>query len=115
LAHDGIVLRYTNLAVLLEPLSAQIGQQEGGSHADEIETSLMLALAPELVDMHRAVKDYHPGSGGLTRDPAGPEISSPSGVYGDATLATQDKGRQLLRALVAGIVREIGLLRATPL
>jgi len=114
LATDGILLRSTNLASLLEPLSVQIGQQEGGSHADELETSLMLALAPELVDMSCAVKDYHPGSGGLTRDPAGPGIYSPSGVYGDATLATRDKGCQVLMALVAGIVREIELLRATP-
>jgi creatinine amidohydrolase len=74
----------------------------------------MLALAPELVDMRRAVKDYHPGSGVLTRDAAGAGIYSPSGVYGDATLATPDKGHQLLRALVAGIIREIELLRATP-
>jgi creatinine amidohydrolase/Fe(II)-dependent formamide hydrolase-like protein len=35
-------------------------------------------------------------------------------VYGDATLATRDKGRQVLTALFAGIVRDIAQLRATP-
>ena len=32
----------------------QIAEQSHGSHADELETSLMLALAPQLVDMSRA-------------------------------------------------------------
>ena len=40
------------------------------SHADEIETSMMLVIAPATVDMKKAVKDYHPGTkGGLSRDP----------------------------------------------
>ena len=31
-----------------------MAEQRHGSHADELETSLMLALAPHLVDMTRA-------------------------------------------------------------
>src|SRR5882672_8073711 len=55
LATGGILLRYTNLSVLLEPVTVRLTQQEGGSHADEIETSMMLAIAPELVNMKLAV------------------------------------------------------------
>jgi creatinine amidohydrolase len=52
-------------------------QQPYGSHADEMETSLMLAIAPELVDMTRAeacpVSPNCPSPGALSPDdPASP-------------------------------------------
>src|SRR4051812_45706738 len=68
LAADGIVMRYTNLNVT-EPVEKKIRKEEGGTHAEEIETSMMLYIAPESVDMKKAVKDYHPSDGALTRDP----------------------------------------------
>ena len=68
LSGDGIVLRYTNLNVT-EPVEKQIRKEEGGTHAEEIETSMMLYIAPESVEMKKAVKDYHPSNGPLTRDP----------------------------------------------
>jgi creatinine amidohydrolase len=40
---------------------------------------------------------------------------SPSGVYGDATLATREKGRRITEALVAVILREIEALRGAEL
>ena len=43
--HDGP--RYRRAA-------AELAEQRHGSHADELETSLMLALAPHLVDMSHA-------------------------------------------------------------
>jgi creatinine amidohydrolase len=65
--------------------------------------------------MKKAVKDYHPGGeGGLTRDPKGKGTYSPTGVWGDPTLATREKGRKVVEALVAGILREIEALRALP-
>jgi creatinine amidohydrolase len=65
--------------------------------------------------MSKAVKDYHPGQGGLTRDPKKEGVYSPSGVYGDATLATREKGRTVTEALVAAILAEIeGLRKAQP-
>ena len=36
---------------------------------------------------------------------------SPSGVFGDATLATKEKGRKVTEALVDAIVKEIEELR----
>jgi creatinine amidohydrolase len=90
-------------------------QQEGGTHADEIETSMMLYIAPDRVDMRRAARDYHPGRGGLTRTPGGAGVYSPTGIFGDATLATLDKGRIVMEAQVAGILADIARLRDTPI
>jgi creatinine amidohydrolase len=107
LADEGIDFRYTDTAKLTGPVRAAV-KQEGGSHADEVETSMMLFIAPASVDMSKAVKDYHPSvKGGLTRNPQGEGSYSASGVYGDATLATRDKGEILVRATVEGILKEI--------
>jgi creatinine amidohydrolase len=116
LAADGIVLRYTDVLKVMAPIEKRVATQEGGTHADEIETSMMLYIAPETVDMKKAVKDYRPGSGGLTRDPkkAG-AVYSPSGVWGDATLATREKGSIVVEALVDAVLAEIEELRGLPL
>lgn len=115
LAREGIVLRYTDLAQALAPVEAQFGEQPGGSHADESETSMMLYLAPEVVDMSRAVKDFHPkGAGGFGRDPATKKTYSPTGAWGDPTLATREKGERLVTALLEAVLRDIEALRATP-
>ena len=112
LAADGILMRYTDLLKVMDPAEKQVSQQEGGTHADEIETSMILYMSPGDVDMGKAVKDYHPGKGGLTRDPKKEGMTySPSGVFGDATLATKEKGRRVTEALVDAIVKEIEELR----
>lgn len=113
LASDGILLRYTDVLRCMEPIEKEVCRQEGGTHADEGETSMMLYMSPADVDMKRAVKDYHPGKGGLTRDEKKEGMTySPSGIYGDPTLATREKGRRLTEALVAAILAEIEELRA---
>ncbi|MEA2339574.1 MAG: creatinine amidohydrolase, partial [Thermoanaerobaculia bacterium] len=114
LAADGIVMRYTNLNVT-EPVEKPIRKEEGGTHAEEIETSMMLYIAPESVDMKKAVKDYHPSNGPLTRDPNGKGTYSASGVWGDATLATREKGRIVTEALVTSILAEVEQLRSAAL
>jgi len=113
---DGINLRYTNLNVT-EPIEKQIRKEPGGTHAEEIETSMMLYIAPDTVEMSKAVRDYHAESsaGGLTRDPKGRGVYSPSGTWGDATLATRDKGKAVVEALVAAILGEIEDLARSPI
>lgn len=112
LAKDGILLRYTDLLKITGPVEKAIGKQEGGTHADEIETSMMLYMAPSTVDMKKAAKDYHPSTErGLTRNPKGKGVYSATGIYGDATLATRAKGEQITKALVAGILKDIEDLR----
>ena len=84
-------------------VAKQLAEQSHGSHADELETSLMLALAPHLVDMARAeaspeLKQEMPGV--LTpSDPNSPNYSR-SGSYGDPTRATSAKGEVLLAAML---------------
>jgi creatinine amidohydrolase len=117
LALDGILMRYTNIIQATEVVAKQVSKQEGGTHADEIETSMMLYIAPESVDMTKAAKDFHQakGRGGLTRDPNGPGIYSPTGIWGDATLATREKGRLVTEALISSVIDEIEALRRTPM
>ena len=115
LARDGIILRYTDLLKITGPVEKAIGKQPGGTHADEIETSMMLYMAPATVNMRKAAKDYHPSNErGLTRNPNGRGIYSATGIYGDATLATRTKGERITKALVAGILQEIEDLRQSP-
>ena len=113
LAREGVLLRYTNVLEATKAVEKEIVRQEGGTHADEIETSMILYMSPADCDMSKAVKDYHPGTGGLTRDPKREGMTySPSGVFGDATQATREKGRIVTEALVEVIIREIDQLRA---
>jgi creatinine amidohydrolase len=108
LADEGIDFRYSDILKLTATVEAKVKQEKGGTHADEIETSMMLFIAPASVDMSKAVKDYHPSAkGGLTRNPKGECSYSDSGIYGDATLATRQKGEIVVRAIVDGILKEI--------
>ena len=86
---------------------AEQNQQEAayGFHAGEWETSLMLAGAPECVAMDRALCEYpaHLDDPGLLRLEDAPAVFawktsdvSKSGVMGDPTLATPEKGRRWL-------------------
>jgi creatinine amidohydrolase len=114
LAKDGIVLSYTDLAKATAPVEKAIAKQEGGTHADEIETSMILYMAPATVDMKKAAKDYHPSEvKRFTRDPKARGIYSPTGIFGDATLATRAKGKQITQALLTGILTDIEDLRKT--
>jgi creatinine amidohydrolase len=83
--------------------ATQAARQAYGSHADELETSRLLALAPERVRMERAAatpsKDGFPGP--LTR------ANAPSGSYGDPTLANRDFGAELLAAMRADMIEMI--------
>lgn len=117
LANEGILLRYTDVMTVTEQVEKSVSKQEGGSHADEIETSMMLYVAPGSVDMKKAVKDYHPtkGKGRLTRDPNANGTYSPTGIWGDPTLATLEKGRIVTEALVDATLKEIEDLRHSSL
>ena len=99
----------------------------GTSHGGEFETSLYLALKPDLVDMSKAVDERSPLSSSFQSDLlAGghPEGSSAnftpywstktaSGVMGDATKASREKGEQFLEAAIEGLIELVRELRAT--
>lgn len=102
---------------------AALQEQVMGGHGDEIETSINLFLQPEQVDMDLAVTDYgergekdyggyQPGR--LTRDPTDP-LYSPSGIFGDATLATPEKGEAALAVLTREWLKAIEGFSNVPL
>jgi creatinine amidohydrolase len=110
LSKDGIILRYTDLTKD-DPVEKKV-RQSGGTHADEIETSMMLYIAAETVRMKKAAKDLNPNQpGGLTRDPQGKGTYSPTGAWGDPTLATREKGQAVVESLVGTILKDIEDLR----
>ena len=76
-----------------------------GLHADETETSQMLAIAPETVHMDRAI-DFVPdvprpflNYGSIFR-------ASPTGVWGEPTKATAEKGERYIAEYVRLAVEE---------
>lgn len=104
--------------VLGWPYKPELPAQEAayGFHAGDWETSLMLAVADELVTMPKAVCEY-PAQlsdlGELRPEDAPAIISwatedvSRSGVMGDATAATHEKGRHWLEAQSTALARRI--------
>jgi creatinine amidohydrolase len=98
-------------------------EQEMGGHGDEIETSINLFLQPGLVNMELAVTDYGERTvqnyggyqpGVLSRDPDDP-LYSTSGIFGDATLATADKGRAALEVLTREWLKALDGFATVPL
>jgi creatinine amidohydrolase len=109
----------------------RIRESDLSSHAEELETSAYLAIDPDAVDMSQAVKDAtYRRSPHVWSDLAGHKpsadaksplvmmehfsTSSISGVRGDATKATAEKGRQLLDAAVAELAAIVAELRQRP-
>jgi creatinine amidohydrolase len=85
-------------------------------HAEEIETSLMLAIAPELVRMDLAAADYPPVPADYGKSELSMGHFMRSGVFGDPTKATAEKGRRWIdlaaersAALWLGYLAERGL------
>jgi len=87
----------------------------GDAHAGRTETSLMLAIAPELVGTERPVGTTEPL---VTLMPVlrehGIRAASPSGVLGDARGASAEEGRSLLRDLVADLDTFVDAARPAP-
>lgn len=76
-------------------------------HACEFETSLMLAVAPHLVDMSKAVREYPDHDRGYFQGGRPMGDLSESGVFGDATLATAEKGKAMLSIFVESMSRAL--------
>ena len=87
------------------------GERKKVGHACEIETSLMLYLRQEFVDMSTAVKDL---GNPPTRLPTGGAVyfwpvfdPGTTGVAGDPTLATAEKGKAFLDAITKNLAEFI--------
>ena len=91
-----------------------IEEQPRGGHADELETSILLVIARERVVLDKAQTWIPPdmaASGPFSRsDPDNPRFS-PAGVWGDPTLASEDKGRCLLAAMLDDLLAAVETLQ----
>jgi len=112
----GIELAITTYFELAEPaIAAVLEDQPGVMHAGEAETSMMLALHPDLVDESRLAE----AKGGPVSDSASrvlegafhrwrsfDEITT-TGVVGDARRASAEKGRRILEAVADALAGRI--------
>jgi creatinine amidohydrolase len=115
LRSEGVLLGFARYEGLVDSASRGVRQQGMVGHADEIETSMLLYTAPAVVDMPRAVREISTSSpfGPLTRRRDGQGLYSPSGVWGDATLATAEKGRAITESVVGSLIAEVEALRTS--
>ncbi|ARG96277.1 hypothetical protein B6N58_00430 [Legionella micdadei] len=105
LKSKGIRLDYCDFSLLHNhPEMKKITQQKVGTHADEIETSIMLYIKPEVVDLAKARPEENQAMPGpLTRDiSAEHKTVSITGAWGNPTLATREKGE-----IAVGILQRI--------
>jgi creatinine amidohydrolase len=93
----------------------------GVGHADEMETSHMMFLHPELCNMENAIKNIHEKHPFLNHDPyvPGDRVFVPSdvatyregslniGVVGDPTASTKENGEIYHKVLIANLVEFI--------
>ena len=104
-------LDYPRLDAIAAELVESAPAGPGFFHADEVETSMMLRLAPDSVRMERAAPEY----------PAFPELFgvmpmqlssfNRSGVFGDPRPASAEKGDALIAAIAAESLRLARLWR----
>ncbi len=88
----------------------------GDAHAGRVETSLMLAISPELVRLDRAESGNIEPVASMLGDlvASGIRPLSPNGVLGDPAGASAAEGRELLEAVVDDLLSELWrLIRPT--
>jgi len=93
-------------------------QTDFGDHGDELETSVMLYLRPQLVKMDRLVDPQDGRSRGHQAhllgldNPVGWYADHPTHYAGDARAATAEKGGFLIEACVEKVVRRMRAVKA---
>jgi creatinine amidohydrolase len=106
----GVEVAVTDIRGLGAEVSRAVCEQERGGHADEGETSCLLALRPELVHLDQARKEFSSelpavrGPTGISKITFKTKMDSTRGANGDPTLATEAKGRQILDAMAADVI-----------
>jgi creatinine amidohydrolase len=104
-----LILDYPGLAEAAVQVCETEPAAPGFYHADEVETSVVLALRPDLVHLERATVAYPRMPDTLGATPIGLDRLSPSGVFGDPRPADTVKGQQLLELLTD---RALAVVRA---
>jgi creatinine amidohydrolase len=108
------VIAFTDVGVLARTMMATgaelgITAAEGGIHAGEWETSMMLNLRPELVHMERAESGYvgDLASGMQRFFSEGVHVLAENGVFGDPRRASAEAGKKYVERLVDEVVRTV--------
>ncbi len=100
----------------LEAIAAEVVESKpagpGFYHADEVETSMLLALAPDSVHLDRARPEYPEFPELFGVEPMQLSTFNRTGVFGDPRPATAEKGERLIGAIVAESLRLIEIWRA---
>lgn len=103
--------RKTEVDILLIPLAGLLddeaksvleAEKERAGHAGELETSIMLALKPNLVKMKKA-EGEHPKFPKFTVETSGRKWMKTGVIMGEPQLATKEKGEVILRRLVENL------------
>lgn len=97
----GVYVAVTDFGEIWKDIKDQICQQKEGGHADEAETSLMLAIRPELVKMDKAVEAYRePFQGTVVNGrriiSIRSKMDTQNGIHGNPRFATKAKGDMIL-------------------
>ncbi|PZR55322.1 creatininase family protein [Xylanimonas oleitrophica] len=103
-----IALTYPGLSAVADQVAQSPRSHPAIMHADELETSVMLAVREDLVHMDRAVREYPDYPPHFEAAPLRWDTLSSSGVFGDATAATQEKGRRIVDHVVATAAEIVG-------
>lgn len=110
LKNEGILLYYSDYRrANFTRVDDQLKKTNYGGHADDLESSNILYLRPDLVDMAKAKNDSS------AKDKPGPMTPytleggtyNPSGINGYAQLADRKSGKKYLNAFAATLISEI--------
>ncbi len=102
--------RFVSLFDLSPAIAARYAEDAPDFHANEAETSLMLHVAPENVEVEAIVDEPDRTVGRVLMYPM-PAVTS-SGVVGAPTGATPERGRELFDQLVAALTELLTAARA---
>ena len=95
----------------LERLAAEICESKPAApsfyRADEVETSIMLALQPGSVRMELAKAEYPTFPPNYGSEPIRLRTFCATGVFGDPTAATAEKGERLLFGVTAECMKQV--------
>jgi creatinine amidohydrolase len=95
--------RFVSLFELSPEIATRYSQDAPDFHANEAETSMLLHLAPERVELERAVDEQDRTVGRVLLYPM-PAVTS-SGVVGTPSTATPERGQELFDALVSSLAQ----------
>jgi creatinine amidohydrolase len=104
---DVLVLDYPGLVEVGDAVKETAWAAPGLCHADELETSMVLAVQPGLVHPDRYVAAYPDLPADFGKRPIRFETLSPSGVFGDPRPSSAEKGEAIISFVLERSIAEV--------